>query len=86
MNAITEKILHDVQELPDDFQQETLDFVQFLSSKRKKQQLHSESNKEKIALILDRITTRNSELSKIKDPVSWQKNNRMDRDLPFGKK
>lgn len=81
MNAITEQILHEVQELSDDKQQEALEYIQLLSGKSHKKKQQTPNGKE-IAKILERIASRSNAICQIDDPVAWQRKIRKDRPLP----
>ena len=85
MNNLTQKILDNLEELPEAMQSETLNFVQFLKNKldrSKEAQLESsEPNGQAIAKIFERIAARQS-LQHIRDPSSWQREARKDRPLP----
>jgi hypothetical protein len=85
MNDLTQKILDNLEELPEAMQSETLNFIQFLKNKlnrSKEAPLEScEPNGQAIAKIFERIAARQS-LQHIKDPSSWQREARKDRPLP----
>jgi hypothetical protein len=83
MTAITQQILDDVAELPEQMQAEVLNFVHFLKQKTaKKPAVSNMINGEIIAEIMNRIAARGNAFSDIQDPVEWQRNIRKDRPLP----
>ena len=84
MSAISQQILKDVESLPEQFQAEALDFVQFLKKKisQKKESYQSEEpNGTKLAKLMAEASKKNL-FSDIKDPVAWQREIRKDRPLP----
>ncbi len=86
MTAITQQILNDVADLPEQMQAEVLNFVHFLKQKTAKKPvsnlIHNKPNGQVIAEIMNRIAARGNAFSDIKDPVEWQRNIRKDRPLP----
>ena len=86
MSTISQKILQDVEQLPEVLQSEILDFVHFLKYKESKNKTTEANiqapNGKKIADILNRMAARESAFSDITDPVEWQRKIRKDRPLP----
>jgi hypothetical protein len=85
MSAITQQLLDDMKSLPPDMQEEALDFVGFLKTKRSKMETATvkptESNGLKAAEILNELAARGTAFREITDPVAWQKDIRQDRSL-----
>lgn len=78
MNRISQQMLHEFEELPDELQREVIDFVEFLKTKRQKQKLYD--GQQVLALLQD---GRQQHLfADIKDPAAWQQEIRTDRPLP----
>jgi len=75
MNILTQKILHDLEPLPEVMQLEILDFVQFLKTKLEKKK------STELADVLDEASEHNL-FAGIDDPVAWQREIRKDRSLP----
>jgi hypothetical protein len=85
MSLISQQILEDVESLPEQFQTEALDFVQFLKQKiSKKDKITSveRTNGSDIAQLMSKIAERGNAFSDIEDPVEWQRKVRQDRPLP----
>lgn len=84
MSVISQQILHDVESLPEQFQLEALDFVQYLKQKIVKKERTAqteEPNGTKLAKLMAEASQKNL-FSGIKDPVAWQREIRQDRPLP----
>ena len=84
MGTITQQILKDIDDLPPEMQEETLDFVRFLKTKLLKHQLksaHSESNGSRLAQLMEEASGKKL-FADIKDPMTWQRDIRSDRSLP----
>ena len=84
INTLPEQILENVTGLPQEMQQEALDFVKML----KRQLPHNNSpthkksaNGEQIAEIMTQIANRGTAFKQI-DPIAWQREVRKDRPLP----
>jgi hypothetical protein len=86
MSVITQQILEDMESLPLDMQEEALDFVRFLKTKRSKMETATvkpaEANGLKALEILNELAARGTAFQEIKDPAAWQNNTRQDRPLP----
>ena len=86
MTSIAEQILSELEQLPSEMQAEALDFIHFLKSKLVSNRTliteTEEPNGKKVAEIMERIATRSSAYSQVKDPVKWQREIRKDRPLP----
>lgn len=86
MSVITQQILEDMESLPPDMQEEALDFVRFLKTKRSKMETATvkpvETNGLKAVEILNELAARGTAFREIADPVAWQKDIRQDRPLP----
>jgi hypothetical protein len=85
MSLITRQIIEDLESLPPQMQEETLDFVRFLRCKVAKidpEQQITEPNGKKVAEIMAEIAARGTAFQDIKDPVAWQREIRQDRPLP----
>jgi len=78
MSRLSEQMLTEFEELPDNMQREVIDFVQFLKSKRQKQEPY---NGQQLLTLLKEGRQHNL-FAGIKDPVAWQKEIRADRPLP----
>lgn len=78
MNQLSEQILYEVEDLPDDMQREVIDFVQFLKAKRQKQKPYD--SQQILALLQE--GRRHNLFTGIAVPVAWQKDIRTDRPLP----
>ena len=78
MNQLSEQILYEVEDLPEDMQREVIDFVQFLKAKRQKQKPYDSQQ----ILTLLQEGRRHNLFAGIDDPVAWQKDIRTDRPLP----
>jgi hypothetical protein len=78
MNQISQQMLHEFEELPDELQKEVIDFVAFLKTKRQKQKLYD--GKQLLALLQE--GRKQHLFADIKDPAAWQKEIRIDRPLP----
>ncbi len=76
MNTITQKILQDLELLPEAMQSETLDFVQFLKMKLEQNKttvtIETKSNGQEVADILEEASKRNL-FTEIEDPAAWQR-------------
>ena len=76
MNTLTQKILHDLELLPEAMQSETLDFVQFLKMKLEQNKttltIETKPNGQEVADILEEASKRNL-FTGIEDPVAWQR-------------
>jgi hypothetical protein len=84
MNAITQQILEDVENLPPQMQEEALDFVRFLKIKLAKTESalpEKKPNGTKLAQLMEEMSKKNL-FSDIKDPSAWQREIRKDRPLP----
>ena len=84
MSVISQQILEDVESLPEQFQAEALDFVQFLKKKisqKEKNHKTEETNGTRLAKLMAEASKKNL-FSDIKDPVAWQREIRKDRPLP----
>lgn len=84
MSVISQQILEDVESLPEQFQVEALDFIQFLKKKISQKEGVSktiEPNGTKLARLMAEASKKNL-FSDIKDPVAWQREIRKDRLLP----
>ena len=76
MTVITEQIVRDLESLPLNLQEETLDFVRFLKTKLESSQVkpqETEPNGKKIANLMAKIAQRGTAFRDIKDPVAWQR-------------
>lgn len=85
MSTISQQILKDVESLPEQFQVEALDFVQFLKQKITKKEKITQAevaNGVDIAQLMSNIAERGSAFNDIADPVEWQRKVRQDRPLP----
>jgi len=85
MSAIIQKILEDMENLPPEMQEETLDFVRFLKAKLVKIETvtpQAELNGVKVATIMAELASRGTAFQTIKDPIAWQRELRQDRPLP----
>jgi len=83
VNILTKRILHDLEQLPETMQSETLDFVQFLKTKLEKNKIgdSGENRNQLLADVLDEASQ--SKLFKdIEDPAAWQTEIREDRHRP----
>ncbi len=81
MRVISQQILHDVESLPEQFQLEALDFIQYLKQKIiKKERIHQieEPNGKILASLMAEASQKNL-FSGIKDPVAWQREIRQDK-------
>jgi len=78
MNQLSEQILYEVENLPEDMQREVIDFVQFLKAKRQEQKPY---DSQQILSLLQEGRQQNL-FASIDDPVAWQKDIRTDRPLP----
>ena len=83
MATITEEIYNQVQSLPEDLQIEALEFVNFLQYRLAQKQTKQLDNLS-LADILEDISQHGTAFSDIKDPVTWQREQRQDREL-FGR-
>ena len=84
MTAITRKILENLNGLPPELQEETLNFVQFLKNKLltgKLQEKRSVPDRKKLARLLEDAAKQNL-FADIKDPAEWQREIRKERSLP----
>ncbi len=84
MSTTTQKIIENIDCLPPEMQEETLDFVRFLKTKLpniKFKQKKSEPNGAKLAQLMEEASKKNL-FSHINDPVAWQREIRKDRHLP----
>jgi len=84
MSIISQQILEDVESLPEQFQAEALDFIQFLKlkiSKKDAMNQTGEPNGAKLAKLMAEASKKNL-FSEIKDPVAWQREICKDRPLP----
>ena len=84
MNAITNQILADVEQLPLQMQEQALDFVRFLKEKQGRPDLTDpdrEPNGTKLARLMREAAKKNL-FADIKDPAAWQREIRKDRPLP----
>jgi uncharacterized membrane protein YfbV (UPF0208 family) len=85
MNTLTEQILHDLEQLPEAMQSETLDFVQFLKKKLEQNKttlaIETKPNGQVLADILEEAS-KHKLFTEIEDPGSWQREVRKDRPLP----
>lgn len=84
MSTITQQILEDIDSLPPEMQEEALDFVRFLKSKRPKSKSKLKENTPngtKLARLMGEASNKNL-FSHIKDPAAWQREIRQDRPLP----
>ncbi|MGR9108432.1 MAG: hypothetical protein ACU843_16050 [Gammaproteobacteria bacterium] len=84
MNKTTQLIIEEVADLPPELQEETLDFVRFLKTKRRPvapQMSEQEPNGTKLALLMAEAAKKNL-FADIKDPAAWQREIRKDRPLP----
>ena len=85
MSTLKEKIIENLDSLPERMQAETLDFVEFLKAKADRSRLAVDispvPNDLAIAKVLKKMAARRA-LSEIKDPSAWQRNIRQDRSLP----
>lgn len=83
ITTLPQQILENVSNLPNEMQQEALDFIQML--KRQLPQTNSLSKKivngEQIAEIMTQIANRGTAFQQI-DPIAWQREVRQDRPLP----
>ena len=85
MSQISQQIIEDVESLPEQFQAETLDFVQFLKQKISKKENISQvdaTNEIKISQLMSKIAERGDAFCDVEDPVAWQRKIRQDRTLP----
>ncbi len=78
MNQLSEQILYEVEDLPEDMQREVIDFVQFLKAKSQKQKPY---DSQRILSLLQEGRQQNL-FASIYGPVAWQKDIRADRPLP----
>lgn len=84
MNAISQKIIADVETLPPDMQEETFNFVQFLKSKIIKSDRkieRAEPNGIALAQLMKEGSKKNL-FSRIENPAEWQREIRKERSLP----
>jgi len=84
MSAITRQLFEDIENLPPQLQQETLDFVEFLKQKQQKAQAETpkqEPNGTKLAELMAEIAARGTAFKDIEDPAAWQREIRKDRPL-----
>ena len=84
MSAITRQLFEDIENLPSQLQQETLDFVQFLKQKQQKSQAEipkPEPNGTILARLMEEASKKNL-FADIEDPAAWQREIRKDRPLP----
>ena len=76
MNTLTQKILQDLELLPEAMQSETLDFVQFLKMKLEQNKttltIETKPNGPEVADILEEASKRNL-FTGIEDPAAWQR-------------
>lgn len=85
MNSLSQQILEDVESLPEQFQREALDFVQFLKNKittKKGSQETIVPNGTEMAKLMEAIAQRGGAFKDIDDPAAWQREIRKDRPLP----
>lgn len=83
MTGITEEILYNLAELPTEMQMETLDFIQFLKAKLKKNnalKAETKNNGSVLAEMLDNAV-KNDLFAGIDDPSAWQREVRQDRPI-----
>ncbi len=83
MNTIAKKILEHLEKLPDQMQEETLDFVCFLEKKAKASERKlqkPEPNGTRLARLMQEASHKNL-FSHIKDPAAWQREIREDPPL-----
>jgi len=78
MSRLSEQMLSEFEELPDNMQREVIDFVHFLKSKRQKQKPYN--GQELLALLKE--GRQHNLFTEINDPAAWQKEIRADRPLP----
>lgn len=78
MSQLSERLLTEFEELPDDMQREVIDFMQFLKNKHQKQKPY---DGHKVLALLKEGRQHNL-FAEIKDPAAWQKEIRADRPLP----
>ncbi len=84
ITTLPQQILENVSTLPNEMQQEALDFIQML--KRQLPQSNSllstnVANGKQIAEIMEKIANRGTAFQQV-DPIAWQKEVRQDRPLP----
>ena len=76
MNTLTQQILHDLEQLPEAMQSETLNFVRFLKKKQEQNitvlTIDTKSNGKEIADILEEASKLNL-FAEIEDPRAWQR-------------
>ena len=82
MNRETQQLLHAIETLPPQMQQEVIDFVQVLQSKSGQKIQEEEQNTAKIAQLMEQIAARGTAFRDIQDPAAWQREIRKDRPLP----
>jgi len=84
MNAVTQQILENLESLPPEMQQETLNFVKALTkqcTQVKSSQPQPLNSGKQVFEIMEKIAQRGTAFSDIEDPVAWQKDIRHDRPL-----
>ncbi len=84
MNTIAKQILEYVEKLPDQMQEETLDFVLFLKKQAKNSGVKpqkTETNGTQLARLMQEASPKNL-FSHIKDPSAWQREIRKDPPRP----
>ena len=84
MSLTTQQINEKIEILPEQMQEETLDFINFLQNKLKNNVLEpkkTEPNGSRLADLMAEASTKDL-FSHIEDPVAWQREIRKDRSLP----
>ena len=84
MSLTTQQIHEKIEILPEQMQEETLDFINFLQNKLKNSVLEThetEPNGSRLAELMAEASTKDL-FSHIEDPSAWQREIRKDRSLP----
>ena len=84
MSLTTQQIHEKIEILPEQMQEETLNFINFLQNKLKSSGLESqktERNGSRLADLMSEASTKDL-FSHIEDPAAWQRKIRKDRSLP----
>ena len=84
MSLTIQQIHEQIEVLPEQMQEETLDFINFLQNKLKNnmpEPQETELNGTKLADLMAEASAKNL-FSHIEDPVAWQQEVRKDRALP----
>jgi hypothetical protein len=76
LSRISQQIFENVETLPEEMQEETLSFVQFLHNKLKNNVENlpkTEPNGTALARLMTEIAERGTAFKEIKDPAAWQR-------------